>query len=135
MDGKRGQVVVYVTSVQAVRSTYEECRQVVQILRNMRVAFQQKDIFLHPDYRKELMERLVTDKPIVPQVSICHEYHNMHTDKLWLLFCAELTWQYCITPGIHKRPSHWSESIDVSLLGTIDNNCLLIYRMERQLFR
>lgn len=70
VDGKRGQVVVYVTSVQAVRSTYEECRQVVQILRNMRVDFQQKDIFLHPDYRKELMERLATDKPTVPQVFI-----------------------------------------------------------------
>lgn len=68
-DGRRGQVVVYVTSVQAVRSTYEECRRVVQILRNMHVAFQQKDVFLHPDYRKELMERLRVDKPTVPQVS------------------------------------------------------------------
>ena len=80
VDGKRGQVVVYVTSVQAVRSTYEECRQVVQMLRNMRVAFQQKNIFLHPDYRKELMERLALDKPTVPQVSICHEYSNMYTN-------------------------------------------------------
>ena len=63
-------MVVYVTSVQAVRSTYDECRQVVQMLRNMHVAFQQKDVFLHPDYRKELTERLGIDKPTVPQVSI-----------------------------------------------------------------
>ena len=69
-DGKRGQIVVYVTSVQAVRSTYEECRRVVGILRNMHVTFQQKDVFLHPDYRKELAERMRIDKPTVPQVSV-----------------------------------------------------------------
>ena len=61
-------MVVYVTSVQAVRSTYDECKRVIQILRNMNVMFQQKDIFLHPDYRKELQERLGIDTPTVPQV-------------------------------------------------------------------
>ena len=67
-EGKRGQVVVYVTSVQAVRSTYDECKRVIQILRNTHVMFQQKDIFLHPDYRKELTERLGGKTPTVPQV-------------------------------------------------------------------
>ena len=61
-------MVVYVTSVQAVRSTYDECKRVIQILRNMNIMFQQKDIFLHPDYRKELTERLGIDTPTVPQV-------------------------------------------------------------------
>ena len=118
MEGKRGQVVIYVTSVQAVRSTYEECRQVVQILRNMRVDFQQKDIFLHPDYRKELMERLATDKPTVPQVRECaHKLLRLPT------MLAELTSLCYVTPGIYKRPSHWSELIDIPLLVTIDNIC------------
>jgi len=67
---------VYVTSVQAVRSTYDECKRVIQILRNMHIMFTQKDVFLHPDYRKELMERLDIKTPAVPQVCDSVTYHS-----------------------------------------------------------
>lgn len=57
-EGRVGKVVLYVTSVQVIRETHELCKQVVHILRSRRVAFIQKDVFLHPDYGRELSERL-----------------------------------------------------------------------------
>lgn len=57
-DGRMGKVVLYVTSVQAVRETHKLCKQVVHILKSRRVVFIQKDVFLHPDYGRELSERM-----------------------------------------------------------------------------
>lgn len=61
-EGRMGKVVLYVTSVQVVRETHEMCKQVVHILRSRRVAFIQKDVFLHPDYGRELGERLEVEE-------------------------------------------------------------------------
>ena len=61
-EGRVGKVVLYVTSVQVVRETHEMCKQVVHILRSRRVAFIQKDVFLHPDYGRELSERLEVEE-------------------------------------------------------------------------
>ena len=61
-EGRMGKVVLYVTSVQVVRETHEMCKQVVHILRSRRVAFIQKDVFLHPDYGRELSERLEVEE-------------------------------------------------------------------------
>jgi len=106
-----------VTSVQAVRSTYEECRRVVQILRNMHVAFQQKDIFLHPDYRKELTERLGIDKPTVPQVSgLCVCYKILYGCFYCIHHCVVIMWSFICLLGVYKRTPHWSKSIDISLM-------------------
>ena len=57
-EGRQGKVVLYVTSVQAVRETHELCKQAVHILKSRRVVFLQKDVFLHPDYGRELSERM-----------------------------------------------------------------------------
>ena len=56
--GKKGKVVLYVTSVQMVRSTRELCRQVVHIVKAHRANCAVRDVYLHPAYSKELSERL-----------------------------------------------------------------------------
>ena len=61
-------MVVYVTSLQAVRNTHELCCKVVQILRGHRAGFSLKDVFLHPDYGKELCERMGVEGAPLPQV-------------------------------------------------------------------
>jgi len=67
--GQRGMVVVYVTSMQGVRNTYEQCQKIIQILRGHQILFLAKDIYLHPDYSKELKMRLGDSTPLaVPQV-------------------------------------------------------------------
>ncbi len=67
-EGRRGQLVVYVTSLQVIRDTYASCKQVLQILKGTRIQFIQKDVYLHPDYGQELAERLGSDSPPLPQV-------------------------------------------------------------------
>ena len=67
--GKNGKVVLYVTSVQMVRSTRELCKQVLHVLRAYRVKCTVKDVYLHPAYSKELSERLGGAEDVtLPQV-------------------------------------------------------------------
>ena len=69
-SGKRGKVVLYVTSVKAIRKTYDTCQHVLHILQAHQVALTVKDVFLHPDYTKELRERLGNSSAkALPQVS------------------------------------------------------------------
>lgn len=62
-------MVLYTTSVKAIRRTHEQCKQVMHILRSHRVVFTTKDVFLHPDYNRELAERMAGCKDTtLPQV-------------------------------------------------------------------
>eukprot|EP00042_Codosiga_hollandica_P044265 m.432617 g.432617 ORF g.432617 m.432617 type:complete len:593 (-) comp56750_c0_seq1:137-1915(-) len=61
-----GRVVIYLTSMQAIRQTYSECQAILQIMYNMSVRLNIKDISMHPDYAKELETRLSGAK--VPQL-------------------------------------------------------------------
>lgn len=56
------------TSLHAIRETYDNCKLVLQILKGHRAKFVQKDVFLHPDYGDELSERLGGDSLSLPQV-------------------------------------------------------------------
>ena len=76
--GKGGKIVVYITSIQAVRETYEHCKQVVQVLRGHKVQVTLKDVFLHPDYGKELYKRLECDTVQLPQVSALLHSQVLH---------------------------------------------------------
>ena len=68
--GRKGKVVLYVTSVQMVRNTRELCKQMVHILKAYRVKCTVKDVYLHPSYNKELNERLGGgDNISLPQVT------------------------------------------------------------------
>ena len=67
-DGRAGKMVVYMTSLQAVRETHDLCHRVVQVLRGHGVSLTLKDVFLHPDYAKELSERIGAEGAVLPQV-------------------------------------------------------------------
>ena len=61
---------MYVTSMKAVRETFDDCQNVISILRSHQVAFVAKDIYLHPDYNEELKLRLGDPGQLtVPHVS------------------------------------------------------------------
>ena len=78
--GQRGKVVLYTTSVKAVRATHERCKQVTHILRSHQICFTSKNVFLHPDYSKELAERMGNDPKDIslPQVSLEKWYFFVH---------------------------------------------------------
>lgn len=88
-EGRGGKIVVYMTSLSAIRDTYKECRSVLLILRGHRVPVQQKDIMLHEEYHMELKERVEDDKVVVPQVFINGHHVGVRVIHLHLIDCCE----------------------------------------------
>lgn len=80
--GKKGKVVLYVTSVQAIKETHELCKKVLHCLRARKVRFTMKDVFLHPNYGEELNERMGDcDKNIkLPQVRLLDDVSSVTID-------------------------------------------------------
>ena len=76
MTTERGKVVIYVTSFRGVRSTFEECRYILDLFHNLRIRVEDKDIYMHKFYFKELEERLQKygDQLSVPQVFISGQH-------------------------------------------------------------
>ena len=65
--------MVYTTSFKGVRHTYEECRYILTVFHNLRVRVEERDIYIHKFYQRELEERLGVEEAIklpVPQVYI-----------------------------------------------------------------
>lgn len=64
-------MVLYVTSLKAIRETHERCKQALHILQAHRIQFTTKDVFLHPDYSTELAERMGSSSTTItlPQVN------------------------------------------------------------------
>lgn len=99
-----GKIVIYTSSLTAVRDSFEKCRMVQQILRNRMVKFEEKDIYLAPEYGNELKERLAgMHNPLkVPVVFLKGELlggadkivelnENGSLDKLLIGFEKEIT--------------------------------------------
>ncbi len=61
-----GKLVVYLSSVQAVKETYSNCQEIRKILQRARVVFEERDVSLDSSFNKELQARLPGAK--VPQV-------------------------------------------------------------------
>ena len=57
-EASGGKIVVYTTSVSTVKETYAACQDVRKMLQRARVAFEERDIFLHSQFAKELQARL-----------------------------------------------------------------------------
>ena len=74
-------MVVYVTSLRGVRSTFEECRYVLDLFHNLRVRVVTKDIYVYQFYHRELEERLRQDSghANVPQVFIGGQHVGVYT--------------------------------------------------------
>ncbi len=70
---EEGKIVVYTTSFRGVRHTYEECRYILTVFHNLRVSVQERDIYVHQLFHRELEERLGIEHDAqlpVPQVYI-----------------------------------------------------------------
>ena len=64
--------MVYTTSFRGVRATFEECRYILDLFHNLRVRVEERDIYIHKFFFKELEDRLqhYADQLKVPQVFI-----------------------------------------------------------------
>eukprot|EP00117_Sycon_ciliatum_P007525 scpid70073/ scgid2099/ Glutaredoxin domain-containing cysteine-rich protein CG31559 len=69
-----GKIVLYTTSMKAVRGTHGECIKVTRLFGALRVKFDVKDVLLHPDFMDELQERVDDPDITVPQVFINGEH-------------------------------------------------------------
>ncbi|KAL5203269.1 hypothetical protein ABZP36_014221 [Zizania latifolia] len=63
-------VVLYFTSLRAVRSTFEDCRDVRAILRGLRVAVDERDVSMDAAYLAELRALMRRDRPSLPQLFV-----------------------------------------------------------------
>ena len=63
-------MIIYTTSLGLVRKTQYECKYVKQIFHNLLVRFDEKDLFVHPNFKKELQRKLRTEILTLPQVFI-----------------------------------------------------------------
>jgi hypothetical protein len=70
--GIKGKIVIYMTSLTAVRDTYSKSCSLLEIFHNHRVVYKTKDTYLHPKYKKELKERLNNRKVTIPQVRVVY---------------------------------------------------------------
>ncbi|XP_040380450.1 uncharacterized protein At5g39865-like [Oryza brachyantha] len=63
-------VVLYFTSLRAVRHTFEDCRDVRAILRGLRVAVDERDVSMDAAYLAELRALMRRDRPPLPQLFV-----------------------------------------------------------------
>ncbi len=61
-------IVIYTTTLQIVRLSYDKCKKVKKILQNYCVRYEEKDLYKHRAYQKELMYRLNLEKVDVPHI-------------------------------------------------------------------
>ena len=101
-EGRGGKIVVYMTSLSAVRDTYGECRKVVLMLRGHRVSVQQKDIMLHDEYHKELKERLDDETVTVPQVFINGHHIGVSQSSVLFKICTKPFLTSCLEMVQHR---------------------------------
>ena len=62
--------MIFTTSIQIIRDTYERCKRARDILQTHIVEFEERDVFLSNANQHDLKERLKLDKIVVPQVFV-----------------------------------------------------------------
>jgi glutaredoxin len=81
-----GKIVLYLTSMGVVRSTYAKCQTVKKILRTLMVKFEERDIFMSHVHQQEIRDRMQSDEIEVPQLFVDGQYIGVS----WKLFIIEL---------------------------------------------
>ncbi|GLJ04804.1 hypothetical protein SUGI_0003900 [Cryptomeria japonica] len=67
-------VILYFTSLRAIRKTYEDCCNVRLILQGFRIFVDERDVSLHSGYREELQRLLGNQRISVPMLFVRGEY-------------------------------------------------------------
>ena len=69
-DREQGQVVIYFTTLGVVRETWARCVKIRQILRNLLIKVEERDVFMCRENQIEVMERLNTLEVSLPHVFV-----------------------------------------------------------------
>ena len=70
-DRENGRVVMYITTLSILRETWARCVKVRQILRNLLIKVDERDVFMSRENQTELMERMGTEYGLqLPQVFV-----------------------------------------------------------------
>ncbi|KAH7656306.1 Glutaredoxin-related protein [Dioscorea alata] len=72
--GGGGKVVIYMTSLRGVRETYNECKEVREIMRSYKVRVDERDVSMDRGFKEELNEVLGKEGGRLPSVFVKGEY-------------------------------------------------------------
>jgi glutaredoxin len=61
-------IVIYTTTLQIVRMSYDKCKKVKKILQNHCVRYEEKDLYKNKEFQRELKYRLNLKQIDVPHV-------------------------------------------------------------------
>ena len=67
-------MVIYVTTLSILRDTWARCVKVRQILRNLLIKVDEKDVFMSRENQVELMDRMAMVEVNLPQVFVNGQY-------------------------------------------------------------
>jgi len=73
-ERESGHVVMYITTLSILRETWARCVKVRQILRNLLIKVDERDVFMSRENQTELMERMGTCGLQLPQVFVDGQY-------------------------------------------------------------
>eukprot|EP00271_Cylindrocystis_brebissonii_P000586 TRINITY_DN10689_c0_g2_i2.p1 TRINITY_DN10689_c0_g2~~TRINITY_DN10689_c0_g2_i2.p1 ORF type:complete len:392 (-),score=135.98 TRINITY_DN10689_c0_g2_i2:830-2005(-) len=68
--GAEDGVVLYTTTLRTIRKTFAECNRVRQLLQNLMLVFEERDVSIHAEYRQELASILDLPSAPVPHLFI-----------------------------------------------------------------
>lgn len=61
-------IIIYTTSLQIVRLSYDKCKRVKKILQNHCVRYEERDLYKNKEYQRELKYRLNINQVDVPHI-------------------------------------------------------------------
>lgn len=71
-------IVIYTTSLQVVRLSFDKCKRVKKILQNHCVRYEEKDLYKNKEYQRELKFRLNLKQVDVPHIFFDGKHVGVH---------------------------------------------------------
>lgn len=99
-EEKDGKIVIYLTSMRAIRDTFASCERVQRIFHNLRLKVSMRDITLQPEYADELELRRPGAK--IPQVFVNGQYFG---DEARIVELNEQSQLASLLANFEERPS------------------------------
>ncbi|KAK8498352.1 hypothetical protein V6N13_052145 [Hibiscus sabdariffa] len=118
-------IVVYFTSLRAVRSTFEDCKTVRSILQGLRVWVDERDVSMDPGFLKELRGMLGRSKLSLPRVFIGGRYMGGAEEIEQLHESGELKKLVERCPGAEPGTCHICGGYRFLLCNQCDGSCKL----------
>ena len=74
--------MVYITTLSILRDTWARCVKVRQILRNLLIKVDERDVFMSKEIQAELLERMATYQVNLPQVFVNGQFLGVRKKDL-----------------------------------------------------